>query len=114
MITTELSYFLTTSAIRAPIVIVCIIAMIILLTKRIGSPGQPPWALLGFGLALVSTIAMPLAEAFAQHYVRQNGSPQGRVWIFSVLAIISSLLHAAVYALLLAAIVAGRSNKERS
>jgi hypothetical protein len=81
----------------------------------LGRWGQAPrasvWAALGFGLVLVLCFVMPLAQTMIQQWVLEDGQRASRMWAFTAFGIVGSVLHAMIYALLLAAIYAGRGEK---
>ena len=95
-------------AMYLPILVVCVVAGVVILLKWRKAASGSVWALLGFGLALVLCLAVPVGQSLLQYWVFQDGAQQGRMWAFTAFGIISALLHAVVYALLLVAIYAGR------
>ena len=100
----QVKLFLSMFVTQLPTLIVCLAAGVMILTRWKQASGGALWALLGFGLVLALCLAMPLV----QMAVFQNQDNASRGWALSVLAIVSSVLHAVAYAFLLAAVVAGR------
>ncbi len=66
------------------------------------------FAALGFGLVLVLCIVLPLGQTIIQQWVFETGQREARMWEFTAFGIVGSVLRAVSYALLLAAIYAGR------
>jgi len=104
--------FLSIFTMYLPTLVICLVAGVVILTKWKQALSGSLWALLGFGLALILCFAMPIGQTVLQHWVFQSGEQEGRMWVFGVLSVTGSVLHAAVYALLLVAIYAGRSKPE--
>ena len=106
--TDQIKIFLSMFAMNLPTVIVCLAAGVVLLMNwRQGSTGSV-WALLGFGLALMLCVVIPIGQTMLQQWVFQGGQREARMWAFSTFAVVNSVLHAVVYALLLVAVFAGR------
>ncbi len=97
-------------AIQLPTLLVCFVAGVVILAKwKQGSKGSM-WALLGFGLAAVLCLAVPVAQTMVQQWVRHSGHTtlQG-AWVMAGVSFVWSGLRAVTYALLLVAVYAGRS-----
>jgi hypothetical protein len=104
----QLKMFLSQVAESIPVLLVCVVAFIVILTRwRVGSSGSV-WAALGFGLVLVLCFVLPLAYIMIQQWALKGGQLQSREWVFEVYIIVVSVLRAIVYSLLLIAIYAGR------
>jgi hypothetical protein len=102
--------FLTTFVMYTPALLVSVVAVIVSLAKWRQSPSGSLWALMGFGLLLLMCIVMPIGHTAIQYWAfHSEGHQTGRMWAFSIFAIIGSVLHALVYILLLVAVFAGRS-----
>ena len=99
-------------AMYLPILIVCLVAGVVIVLKWRQAASGSVWALLGFGLALFLCIAVPIVQSLLQYWAFQNGAQQARMWVFSAFGIVSALLHAVVYVLLLVAIFAGRTKSD--
>jgi hypothetical protein len=108
----QLKIFLSMFAMYLPTLIICVVAGVVILTKWRLASNASLWALLGFGLALILCFAMPIGQTLLQNWVFQSGERESRMWAFSTFAILGSLLHAVVYALLLVAVFAGRSKSD--
>jgi len=100
--------FLAMFAVYVPTLIVCLVAGFVILIRWQQAPRAALWALLGFGLILVLCFAIPIIHAAIQPWVFQNGNASQRVWVFSVLTVFWSVLHALGYVFLLVAVFAGR------
>lgn len=108
----QLRIFLSLFAMNLPTLLVCAVACIMIMGRWRQGSGYLFWAILGFGLALVMCFVIPAIQTVLQQWVFQSGDRVSRVWVFSVFGIIVSILHAAVYGCLLAAIFAGRPAQE--
>jgi formate hydrogenlyase subunit 3/multisubunit Na+/H+ antiporter MnhD subunit len=105
-----LRMFISMVPLYLPGIIVAVAAILVCLAKREQSPQGAKWALLGFGLSLFLSIAWPIANTFIQQWMIHGGGHQTeRMWVYSAMAIVSSVLHALVYVFLLIAVFAGRS-----
>ena len=104
-ITTLVSMF----AVYLPRLIICVVACIVILAKWREAHSGALWAILGFGLALVLCVVMPVGQTVLQHWVLQNGDRESRMWAFSAFGMVGSVLQAVIYVFLLIAIFAGRS-----
>ena len=100
--------FLSMLAVNVPTLIVCLVAGVVILTKWQQAASAALWALLGFGLILVLCFVIPIMQAAIQPWVFQSGNAAQRVWVFSVLTVFWSVLHALGYVFLLVAVFAGR------
>ncbi len=94
-------------AIQLPILLVCLVAAVVVLTKWRQGLRASIWALLGFGLALFLCFAIPLAQSLAHYWAMQRGASVSAT--FTGLAVLWSMLRAISYALLLVAVFAERS-----
>ncbi|EDY18562.1 hypothetical protein CfE428DRAFT_3947 [Chthoniobacter flavus Ellin428] len=104
----QLKIFLSLFAVHVPTLLVCLVAgVVIIINWKLASPGSL-WALLAFGLAFILCFVMPIGQTLLQHWVFQSGEREARMWAFSAFAIVGSVLQALIYALLLAAVFAGR------
>jgi hypothetical protein len=106
--TFQLKLFLTSLAMNLPTLLVCFVAGVVVLGRWGQAPRASLWAALGFGLVLVLCFVMPLMQTLIQQWVFENGQRESRMWAFTAFGIVGSILHAIIYALLLAAIYAGR------
>ena len=105
-----LKMFLAMIPLYLPGLIVALAAILVCLAKWKQSPQGAKWALLGFSLSLFLSIAWPIANTFIQQWMLHGGGNQTeRLWVYSAMAIVSSVLHALVYVFLLVAVFAGRS-----
>src|SRR5262245_40937434 len=94
---------------QSPVLVVCLVAAVVILTKWSEASLASLWALLGFGLALALCFAIPIGQAAVRHWVTQNGNPAQLGAAFTSLAVFWSVLRAISYGLLLMAVFAGRS-----
>jgi hypothetical protein len=104
--------FFSMFASSMPIVLVCVVAGFVILSRWNESPAASRWALMGFGLAFALCFAVPAVHAFVQTTLMQGQTNTQRATMYTVLAMLWSVLHAAVYGLLLVAIFAGRSTPQ--
>ena len=108
MSTNSLTLYLRTFLFSIPTLLVCFGACIVIIIGWKRGGAWQVWALLGFGLGLFSSIAMPIAQTAAQSWVMTGGDMAARAWVFTALGILWSLLHACVYILIFVAVVEGR------
>ena len=97
---------------QLPTLIVCLVACIIILTKRRAALRGASWALLGFGSVLLLGFVMPAVHTAIQIWVFQGGQQAARMWALTMVSAIWTLLHAATYVLLLLAVLAGRPTSD--
>jgi hypothetical protein len=88
------------------------VACVVIVAKWREARSGAPWALLGFGLALILCFVMPVGQTMIQHWVLQEGDRASRMWAFSAFGMLGSVLQAIIYVFLLVAIFAGRSNAD--
>jgi len=100
--------FLSMFATQLPTLFVCLVAGLVIVNRWKSASAASLWAFLGFGLALIRCFALPIAQTLLQQWIFENGQPHGRMWAFTALAVVGSVLHAGVYALLLVGVYAGR------
>jgi hypothetical protein len=105
----QIKIFLSMFLMQLPTLIVCLVACIIILTKRGAASRASSWALLGFGSVLILCIVMPVVETILQSWIFQSGQHADRMWALTTVSIISTLLYAATYVFLLLAVLAGRT-----
>jgi len=91
-----------------PTLVVCLVACVIILSRGKTGSSWSIWALCGFGLGLLIALAIPITQAFVQSWLAQSGNVAAYAWVFTVLGLFWSVLHACVYALLFVAIFEGR------
>ena len=94
---------------QVPVIIVCLIACVVIVVKwRDGSRGSV-WALLGFVVALILCLTIPITQSVQYSLIKSQGLAQSAPLVAG-LAFLWSVLRAASYALLLIAVFAGRAN----
>ena len=109
--TDQIKMFVSALAIQLPTLLVCFVAGVVILGRWRQASKGAIWALLGFGLATVLCIAIPVAQAGVQEWVKQSRwTIADRASVFAGLGLLWSVLRAVSYALLLVAVFAGRSN----
>jgi predicted signal transduction protein with EAL and GGDEF domain len=98
-------------AVHLPVLIVCLVCIVIVLAKSKRQESSAPlWALLGFGLAAALCVIIPCVQTALQVWAMKGGGTMAiRTAVFTGTSIFWSVLRAATYALLLAAVLAGRS-----
>src|ERR1043165_6388408 len=93
---------------RLPVLIISLLGCVVIMARKNELGGAAAWALMGFGLSILLCIVIPLAQSFVQKWVMEGGSSLGqRASVFTVLALVWSILRAVSYGLLLMALVAG-------
>lgn len=110
--TDQLRIFLSMFALNVPTLLVCAVVCVMIVGRWRQGSGYSFWAILGFGLALLLCFVMPAIQTALQQWVFQSGERISRAWVFSAFGVFASVLHAAIYACLLAAIFAGRPARE--
>ena len=108
----QLKLFLSLFAMNVPTLLVCLVAGVVILGRWGQASRASFWAALGFGLVLVLCFVMPFAQMMLQQWVLEDGQRAIRMWAFTAFGILGSVLHAIIYALLLAAIYAGRAKAD--
>jgi hypothetical protein len=107
--TDQLQMLLSLLAAQLPILLVCLVACVLILTRWKQANGGSMWALLGFGLPLILCILIPVGQISVQSWIMHSNNVAHSAYIFTGLAVLWSVLRAVSYALLLAAVFAGRS-----
>ena len=100
---------------QLPIFAVCLAATIAIVFRWKQAPRASMWALMGFGLAAVLCLVIPIAQVGVQQWVVQTsgGSIASRSrTIFTAMSLLWSSPRAVTYALLLVAIFVGRAEAE--
>ena len=100
---------LSSFATQLPIFLVCLVAGVVILAKWKQASRGSIWALLGFGLALILCIVIPVVQTSVQLWVMRGFGVADRTAVFMGLSILWSVLRGITYALLLVAVFAGRS-----
>ena len=109
--TDQIKMLVSTLAIQLPTLLVCFVAGVVILGRWKEASKGAIWAVLGFGLATILCITIPVAQAGVQEWMRQSGwTTAERASLFAGLGFLWSVLRAITYALLLVAVFAGRSN----
>jgi len=100
---------LSNLASQSPVLLVCLVACFVILARwKQGSRGLV-WALLGFGLALVLSIVVPIAQTSLQRWaIESGGSMASRASIMTGASLVWAAMRAISYICLLVAIFAGR------
>ena len=94
---------------QLPVLIVSVLGCVVIMARKNELGGAASWALMGFGLSIVLCILIPAAQTIVQKWVMEGGtSVAQRASLFTVLAVVWSILRAVSYALLLMAVLAGR------
>ena len=106
--TDQIKMLLSSFAMQLPVLLVCLVAGVVILARGKQGARGAVWALLGFGLALVLCILIPVVQTSVQSWVMQSGDIAHRASVFTVLSILWSVLRAISYALLLLAVIAQR------
>ena len=113
MITTNLNQVdMLASAFAAhlPVLIVCLVCIVVVLAKsKQQASCVSLWAILGFGLAMALCVIIPCVQTALQLWMMKGADPALRTFVLTGTSLLWSVLRAATYALLLAAVFAGRS-----
>jgi len=105
----QLSVLLSLFVAQLPVLIVSVLGCVVIVARKNELAGAASWALMGFGLSIVLCILIPAAQTIVQKWVMEGGtSVAQRASLFTVLGVVWSILRAVSYALLLAALLAGR------
>jgi hypothetical protein len=106
----QLTALLSLFAAQLPVLIVSVLGCFIVGIRRNELSIASSWALMGFGLSVLLCILIPVAQMLAQNWAMDSGhSMAQRASLFTVLAVVWSLLRAVSYALLLMAVIARRN-----
>src|ERR1700750_1916429 len=105
--------FLSLFVVNLPTFLVCALACVVIVGGWGPGSRYSFWAILGFGLALLLCLVLPAVQTALQQWVFQSGERIGRAWVFNAFGVIASVLHAAIYGCLLAAVLAGRGTESQ-
>ena len=106
----QIKMLLSTFAIQLPTLLVCFVAGVVILGRWKELSKGAMWALLGFGLTTILCFAIPVAQTGVQEWMKQSSwTLAERTSVFAGLGFLWSVLRAITYALLLVAVLAGRS-----
>ena len=104
--------FLTYFSHFIPTLVACLVAALVILAKGARAPAAALWAVLGFGLGLVLCFVLPFGQTMLQLWVFQGEVQETRMWAITTFSWVGSLLHAAVYLILLVAVFTGRAQPQ--
>jgi uncharacterized Tic20 family protein len=106
----QLTNLVSLFAAQLPILLVSVLGCLVVGVRRNELSTASLWAFMGFGLSVLLCVLIPVAQTLVQNWVMANGqSIAQRASVFTILAVVWSLLRAASYALLLMAVVGGRA-----
>jgi hypothetical protein len=105
--------FLSMFAVNLPTLLVCAVACVMIVGRWRQGEAHLFWGIVGFGLALLLCFVIPAIQTALQHWLVQSGGMMSRAWVFTAFGFVASILHAAIYGCLLAALFAGRPSNER-
>jgi len=106
----QLTTLVSLFAAQIPILLVSVLGCLVVGVRRNELSTASLWALMGFGLSVLLCVLIPLAQTLAQNWVMESGQSMAqRASVFTILAVVWSLLRAGSYALLLMAVLAGRT-----
>jgi hypothetical protein len=106
--------FLHSFIMQLPVLLACLAAGAVVLSKWRQAPRASMWALLGFGLAIILCFVVPIGQIAMRYWLMQAGGGANPGPGFAALAVFWSVLRAVTYGLLLAAIFAERSESPAS
>ena len=109
-IDSQLTQMVSLFAAQVPVLIVSVLACMVIMTRKNDLGGATMWGLAGFGLSIALCVLIPVVQVLVQKWIMEGGSTGAaqRASVFTILAIVWSILRAASLAMLLMAIVAGR------
>jgi uncharacterized Tic20 family protein len=97
-------------AAQLPMLLVSLLGCLVIGVRKNERSAASSWALMGFGLSVLLCVLIPVAQALVQNWAMESGhSMAQRASVFTVMAVIWSLLRAVSYALLLMAVLARRT-----
>lgn len=109
--TNVISIFFSMFLYQVPGLLVCTVAMVVIFMNWKRSGPASLLALLGFGLIMFVSIFSPVVNTAIQYWIINNlehANSAGRTWIYPVVGVISTVMHAVALLMLLAAIYSGR------
>ena len=107
--TAQLVTLLSMFAAQLPILLVSLLACLVIGVRRNELSTASSWALMGLGLSVLLCILIPVAQTFVQNWAVESGrSMAQRASVFTMLAVVWSLLRAVSYGLLLMAVCVRR------
>jgi hypothetical protein len=110
----QLKVFLSMFAVNLPTLLICVVACIMIVGRWRKGSAHLFWGILGFGLALILCFVIPAIQTLLQQWLIQSGGGMSRAWVFTAFGFVASILHAAIYGCLLAAIFAGRPAQDEA
>ena len=93
---------------QLPVLIISLLGCVVIMARKNDLGSATLWALAGFGLSILLCVVFPIVQTIVQKWVVEGGSLAQRASIFTILAVVWSILRAVSLAFLLAAIVGGR------
>ena len=97
---------------QLPILIISVLGCVVIMARKNEVGSAATWALGGFGLSILLCIVIPVVQMFVQKWVIEGGTSVGqRASVFTIIGVIWSILRAGSYALLLMAVIAGRTQR---
>ena len=108
-----LTTLLTLLAGQLPILLVSLVGCLMMIGRWNEGSRAAGWALLGFGLSLALCVLIPVVQTIVQNWAVQGGNSMAqRATVFTGLALVWSVLRAGTYALLLMALLGGRTREQ--
>jgi hypothetical protein len=106
----QLTTLVSLFAAQLPVLLVSVLGCLVVGVRKNELSNASLWAFMGFGLSVVLCVLIPVAQTLVQNWVMDSGQSMAqRASVFTILGVVWSLLRAASYALLLMAVVGGRS-----
>ena len=94
---------------QLPVFIAAFVGAIITMNRWKDAPSAGLWSLVGFGLAIFLSFAVPLTQAGLRYWLIQNATGRSSaMMIFGPLNLLWAVLRAVSYICLIVAIYAGR------
>jgi hypothetical protein len=101
--------FIQGAASQLPVFFVALIGAFVTIGRWKEAPSAGIWSLLGFGIAALLCILVPVSQVGVRYWLSHNSGHSSEVqMIFTALTVFWSIFRAASYILLLVAIFAGR------
>ncbi len=83
---------------QLPTIVVCIVGLVLLAGRRSADAKAMTWAMTGFGLTAALAISIPLFYTTLNFIMAQGSiSMSPMTWVYPVVGLVSSALHALAY-----------------
>jgi hypothetical protein len=97
---------------QLPVLIISLLGCVVIMARKNELGAAWSWALMGFGLSILLCVLIPLGQTLVQKWALDGGvSMTQRASVYTMLALVWSILRAVSFGLLLMAIVTGRGQR---